>query len=488
MEWAKNSLYFGYNYLKISYKQFIFIEIMKKIILCFILEIFGIIRFLLGLLILPVIAIFSATIRQRVRFELCNFKDRQEMNVKWCADILFEVSSEGELEQVRPLIDYFLNNQKRIELIYASASVEKKVKQYQKEYSTQMRIFRLPILTYSPWKTFFFFQSIEEIATAKKIIFCRYDFFPELILYALKNSAKFSVVSATLKNKYHYFSSSLSLKKFYYKNLYSLFDCIIAATKKDADFFRGITKNSSVCVYDFRVLQIVKRQNNFSLVFASHLFVAPLMRYCSDFLKEQRVIFGSAWPKEMEIFLNKDFVDEIALNKWHVLIAPHQLGREHVKTLLSAIEYNISKSGSLNSCPIYEFNREMTANEITEKFNLLKQRPGIVVSSFPGMLCELYTQYGHAFVGGGHGRSIHSLLEPYLGKACVYCGPRTHRSTEFDFILEHSPKYLFVINLLQDFFPILRENKLLSCDQDKRDALVLEAQESFNKIVSSSFL
>jgi 3-deoxy-D-manno-octulosonic-acid transferase len=68
-------------------------------------------------------------LKERVDFERKNLTQFEclsfhRSNEK--ADYCFEVSSEGELEQVLPLIHYFLEKNKKIELIYASYSVEKK--------------------------------------------------------------------------------------------------------------------------------------------------------------------------------------------------------------------------------------------------------------------------------------------------------------------------------------------------------------------------
>jgi hypothetical protein len=50
-----------------------------------------------------------------------------------------------------------------------------------------------------------------------------------------------------------------------------------------------------------------------------------------------------------------------------------------------------------------------------------------------GILCELYSDFGMAYVGGGFGVSVHSILEPLVaGSEHISCGPVNHRSTEFD--------------------------------------------------------
>ena len=73
----------------------------------------------------------------------------------------------------------------------------------------------------------------------------------------------------------------------------------------------------------------------------------------------------------------------------------------------------------------------------------------------PGIFCELYANFGQAYVGGGHLKSIHSVLEPYLGGAQIYCGPKTYRSTEFDFILGHSPKTISELSKTLKTFMIM---------------------------------
>jgi 3-deoxy-D-manno-octulosonic-acid transferase len=72
-----------------------------------------------------------------------------------------------------------------------------------------------------------------------------------------------------------------------------------------------------------------------------------------------------------------------------------------------------------------------------------------------GVLCEIYTSFEYAFVGGGHGVSVHSLLEPYLGGSIVFCGPRVHRSTEYTLIKENSPKRLFVAEELREVLDLM---------------------------------
>jgi 3-deoxy-D-manno-octulosonic-acid transferase len=143
----------------------------------------------------------------------------------------------------------------------------------------------------------------------------------------------------------------------------------------------------------------------------------------------------------MEIFENKKLVQDVLNGKVHICIAPHKLNQEFVDNILRSIPQNI---------PVTLVKDNETISTI-----------GIAVVLVPGILCELYSYFGHVFVGGGHIKSVHSLLEPYLAGAKIYCGPKIHRSTEFDFIVGHSPENISVVTVIKDFYDYLKgENKL----------------------------
>ncbi len=152
----------------------------------------------------------SKTLRRRKGFEHKNRRDsgcRSFSKDDLIADIAFEVSSEGELEQVRPLVMHYLQCGKRVELIFASESVEKKCLKLYCEYPEQLRIYRLPIIS--------FHKTIRSWATASHLILCRYDFYPQLLLYAAVKGRKLSVVSGSLKNK----QIEKGFSRWFYQNL-----------------------------------------------------------------------------------------------------------------------------------------------------------------------------------------------------------------------------------------------------------------------------
>lgn len=441
-----------------------------------------ILLFPVTVLILPQ---FVPWVKRRLQFERKNQVDLYSRSFRFDgkkADVTFEVSSEGELEQVRPLIDQLLAENLLVELIYASESVEKKCELLAQEYRGRLRILRLPVLTFFVSSTlggcnFFRWR------TGRVLILCRYDFYPELMLLGARQQVFFILLSATLKNKEHYFERFFSMTAWYLKQIYAHFDVIVAASQDDEKRFLDIGyPSSNLRAFDFRVLQILKR-----LLEKEHKFskipTFPLFRQCLDhFPYERRLIMGSAWPNEMEVLRHPDFLKRIFAGEFLVVVAPHKLGEDSL-TLIKKMAQKYAEISGFD-LPIYEWGPKLSENEIHENFKIMEKKPGILLVSFPGVLCELYSLFGHAFVGGGHGRSIHSVLEPYVAGATVYCGPKIHRSTEFDLIKKNTPNQVQVIEDLNIFYSQLSRFEMINKELARREELFESFKRQWKEIYS----
>jgi 3-deoxy-D-manno-octulosonic-acid transferase len=383
--------------------------------------------------------------RNRAKFERQNLTDPHSRPFK--AQIAFEVSSEGELEQVYPLLEYFLVKEIRVELIYSSESVEQKCQKLGQKYPNHLRIFRLPLLTH------FFFnflggQSLKSWMSAPILILCRYDFYPQL----LSLDVKFGLVSASLKGK-----------KKAKQRLYNLFDFIICATPQDQKKFKEFY-SGNLSVQDFRVLRIGDRLKKANILSYLELFKeTPVNR---------RLILGSCWPIEMEVFSHSNLQKDILEKKIQVAIAPHSLKDRSIKEIVESFKRNTS-----NKIPLYELNESVDAST-------LKGKPGVILITSKGTLCELYSIFGQSYVGGGFGRSIHSVLEPYLAGSRVYCGPKTFRSTEYDFVHSHSPEYIHVVRKLGEFYNSYVDEPINSDEISLREKIILESNKDFKRIIS----
>lgn len=397
---------------------------MERKIFIFILYFIQTLRCLFGPLLILISFPFSYKVRHRLNFEGKNFlTDLDPQRER--AFAAFEVSSEGEFEQVRPLIDYLLKTNQIVEVIYASGSLEPKMLSLNKKHKG-FRSFRLPVLSFSPFtNSFLLSQNISWFLTAPRLIMCRYDFYPELLLYGLKKDVHFALVSATLKNKE---SPSLFLKE-----VFKCFDSVLCATSKDQALIKElVSKEASLATYEFRVLQIMERikerQDKLKRL-------GEIIDWISEVKREQRIVFGSVWARETEVFLDPEFCKKISEGQLKVVLLPHQMDPA-IEASIKGVKTYVYKDGEDQACFIDKVNKA----------------PGVVILEVRGLLCELYSLFGHSFIGGGHGRSVHSVLEPYFSGCHIYCGPKTHRSTEIDFILENSPEDLSIVENLESFF------------------------------------
>jgi len=382
---------------------------------------------------------FIPFVKKRRHFERENLTGPEYQSFhkeKQIADVCFEVSSEGELEQVLPIIHALLDHQKRVELIYCSPSVKDHCLKIFQANSGHVRLLRLPLVTYFPF--FGWGQSVKSWMTAKTLVLCRYDFFPELLALGNDPKNKFILVNATLKNK----------NSFFMRPILSLFDQVVCASQNDELKMKALLKEEVVTnTFDFRVIQIRKRLKDYQRknFFQSTSFQAG-RELINLFPKEKTILFGSMWPLELAVFDCPDFLESIKKREQLVVIAPHRLEPQALDQFTHFFD---QLPGQMD----YQIWDEHFSQENVVSF---KNKPGILILTVRGILCEMYQWFGHAYVGGGHGKSVHSLLEPFLAGVQVYCGPKTHRSTEYDFILGQAPQGILLVPRLNEFYKILQ--------------------------------
>lgn len=354
-------------------------------------------------------------IRRRVLFELQNLEDKKCDIKNFDPEVGFEVSSEGEFEQVRPLIEDLLKQKRKMQIIYSSESLQRQINELSR--FEEVRSLRLPLLTYNPWVKAL---NPTRWLKAEKFFLVRYDFFPELFLYGMKSNVKFYLLWGTLKGKKKNFD-------FLRRQFFSQFNHIIAATEGDAHDFKQRLHLTQVSFYDFRIEAITRRlmaaEEKLELTLGDSQGLKELLEL---FPHEKRVILGSYWDDEpIEI-------EELTAKGYLVVILPHNLKNEKREDKFYHFESQKGSRFSDYLDPIFKLNRPIV---LWEK----------------GILCELYPYFGHAYVGGGFRSSVHSLLEPFLSGCHVYFGPKVHRSTEFDLAMEFDQSRMHQFDSLRDF-------------------------------------
>lgn len=437
--------------------------IMSRIIFIFLLFIAALVRGPISVLLI-ILKNVSRPLKKRIDFERKNLLLDECRSFKrdfLIADYCFEVSSEGELEQVRPLMEYYLNSKKRIEIIFSSPSVENKCVKLASDFRDQVRIMRLPIASFAP-VDFLFFQSPWSWVSAPIILFCRYDFFPELLSFKFLGK-KLILLSATNKNPSWFKNQSNSL-----------FNLIVAANESEARHFRENLLGIKVFGYDFRIPRIFKRLNLAPQTLSAVAELSSYLNFLDTKIPSQKLIMGSAWESDL-VILNTDnakWINEILTGSMHLLIVPHNL------SVNSIIQLKSTLNAYLPNLPIYEIKK---GNAFDPGQFALK--PGIVVLNLSGVLCELYFKFKIAYVGGGYERSIHSVLEPFLGGCQVVCGPKINRSTEYDFIKEVAPDEIHLLKNAESFYNLIKVIALRSTEPSCRTHLFIHAEELMESII-----
>lgn len=418
----------------------------------------GIIRLPLSILIV-VIRPLVPFIRNRLNFERKNFIEESSWSFKKenkKADYCFEVSSEGELEQIRPLLEAVLLEKKLVEIIFSSPSVESKCLAIYRERPESVRIYRMPLLSASPF-TLLYFQSVWEWVSAPVIVFCRYDFFPELLAFKLAGK-KFVLVSGAFKKM-----------SWYKRESFKFFDTVIAATDNEAQHFKALLgEKARVFSCDFRIPRISSRLKNAAATFDKKPFLKNYLEKLERTPQSEKIIFGSMWASDLSILRNDELLAKVRSGKMNLLLVPHKLDDAFVQTLSDA-------------CAVY-FGKEHV--QLVNEQSVYNNQASVVVLQTGGILCELYTLFSASYVGGGYERSIHSVLEPFFSNNVVVVGPKIHRSTEIDLAQEVVPGEIHVLNRPDSFYNVIESINFKEMDLSARERFRLKTAQEMQAILT----
>lgn len=425
---------------------------MSRLLFASLLILLSIIRPFISIL-LVVIRPLVPFIQKRLNFERKNFTEESSRR-HTSSDYCFEISSEGELEQVRPLLQAVLSAGKKIEILYSSPSVETKCQKFFTDYPEQVRALRMPLMS-SFAVDFLYFRSIWFWVKSPVVVFCRYDFFPELLMLKFFGK-KFILISGAFKKM-----------SWYKKESFKLFDVVVAATELEKEkFVELLGDKSRVYNCDFRVPRITERYTHADEVIAKKTSIIPYIEKLKSLKAEQKIILGSAWASDLDILKNEKLIQKVKSGELHLLLAPHKLDDDFSLTLQTICS-------------------EIFGSDLVEIVNEKRSYKGspVVILQMGGILCELYSLFKVAYVGGGYERSIHSVLEPYFSNNIVVTGPTIHRSTEFDLAFELTPHEIHVLKSPESFYTIIESLDLTALDVPARDQFKKHTEKEMKLII-----
>jgi len=305
---------------------------------------------------------------------------------------LIHASSAGELEQARPLLAEIRVRHPRAALLItlSSASARKAAK----DLSEAPRAIPMPADTPRNMA-----RLLNDFAP-DRILVVKWDLWPSLMSEARRRKIPVFLLGAALSAKS---GRSRWPGRLLARPLHGMLSGIGAASRGDAESFRrlGVTEDRLAITGDTRFDRVIqRRQENRSYLLSRSIHP-----------RENCLVAGSTWPAEENLIWEtypKIMSEE---PKARLLLAPHEPSEAN----LCRLEAEAARRGLSTA-------RLSTLDHFPEAC--------VVLADVLGQLAELYKLGSLAFVGGGFGDGVHSVLEAAAHGLPVIMGPRIERAAE----------------------------------------------------------
>ena len=290
-------------------------------------------------------------------------------------NIWFHVSSLGEFEQGRPVMEQ-LKNDKKINLI---------VSFYSPSGYEQMKDWPLAdLITYLPLDTEKNASDFIDIIKPDLSLFVKYD-----LWYHYLHELNLKKIPALLISG-RFYSSQVYFKPWasWYRKLLFMLDRILVQDQVSLDLLNSINyKNAEISGdirYD-RVDELSRNKDRFNKI--------------ENFVSDRKVfIAGSSWPLDEKLMTAYFLKNKYALR---AIIAPHDVSKEHIDSIL--------------------FNFKGKAIRYSE-IDQLSGEDVLVVDKI-GILSRIYKYAKISYVGGAFKEGLHNILEPAAYRIPVITGP-----------------------------------------------------------------
>jgi 3-deoxy-D-manno-octulosonic-acid transferase len=329
--------------------------------------------------------------------------------------VWFHVSSVGEFEQARPIIEKIKQEYpfKKILVTFFSPSGY----ELRKNYKLADYVFYLPFDTPNNVRQFL------EIVKPEMVFFVKYEFWFNYIAQIKNLGIPLYLVSGIFRPSQHFFKPYGK----WFANHLKMFKHLFIQDNVSAKLLQQIN------IYNYSI----SGDTRFDRVYQNTL---NPMRFdeIATFAEGNKVLLvGSSWPADEKLIAE---YYQSAKEKIRIIIAPHEIGEEHLSSIEKLFENATIKRWS-----------KIGSDENLQELEIL------IVDSV-GKLMHLYQYANVAYVGGGFGVGIHNILEAAcFGKPIVF-GPNYQKFKEARDLIEHKGAFsINNINSLKNIF-----NKLFS--------------------------
>jgi 3-deoxy-D-manno-octulosonic-acid transferase len=295
--------------------------------------------------------------------------------------IWFHVSSLGEFEQARPVIEKLKSKDPQLDIILTFFSPSGYTVRSAYRYAT---VFYLP--PDLPGNALKWVESVKpDIA-----IFVKYDLWPGYLRALSHQGVPAILISAHWERRRWFASWNLQPTA----QLLRGFKRIFLQQQEDLEFFmkKGFT---NLCIAgDTRIDRSLELAEEAISKIPESLKAQPVFD----------VVAGSTWPPDEKLLIEAQKELNIRL-----LLAPHDVSPKNITRLANSFSFPVAKLSTFKSGdPI----------------------PQVLIVDGIGLLAYLYSLGKIAYIGGGFGTGIHNTLEPMAHQKPVIFGPSFHKFPE----------------------------------------------------------
>ena len=301
--------------------------------------------------------------------------------------IWFHVSSVGEFEQGKPILEEFRKKYPRIPIVltfFSPSGFE-----LLKETEDADFVFYLPLDSVKNARTFL------NLVKPRAAIFIKYEFWLYYFEELHKLKIPFTLISAKLRKDQFFF-------KWYGKSFSKILllpNYFFVQDEETKLLLNNVGQQNVLVTGDTRVDRV-------NSVLESQKDLEIIEQFKND---QPILVVGSAWKKELEFIgtaINKNLLDN-----WKVIIAPHEINEHKIEDLKSTLK--------TNSVRYYQ-------KPLPED---LKNSQVLIIDGV-GILKYIYKYCDLALIGGGFIDGIHNILEPAAFGVPSIFGPNHYKFPE----------------------------------------------------------
>lgn len=335
-------------------------------------------------------SLFSKKVKKMWKGERAAFdvlKEKVDSNSRY---VWFHAASLGEFEQGRPIMERLRKQHPELKILLTFFSPS--------GYEVRKNYDGADIICYLPLDTYFNARRFLNLVHPEVAFFIKYEFWWNYLHILKRRGVPVYSVSSIFRPNQVFF-------RWYGRTYSNVLKCFTRFFVQN-DISRQLLAKLGVTDVEItgdtrfdRVLQIKQQAKQLPIVEA---------------FKNGKKVFiaGSSWQPDEDIFI--PYFNEHT--DWQLIIAPHVIGDDHVKQILSKLK-----------------RKTVRYTEATEEN--VKDVGCLIIDCF-GLLSSIYGYGDVAYVGGGFGVGIHNVLEAAVWNVPVIFGPNNQRFQEAQDLLK----------------------------------------------------